>query len=282
MSKVYFREQKHICGSSYDTAGYMEVDLYQISEKEHKHSTRRKKQNATELAQQCYNDSRSKRYHVQLVNTNFKQGDYSVTLTYNDEHLPDPSDHKRADDDWSNYIKRLYRYCRRHGIKRPKWVMATEYATEQEDGSFVGRHHHHAIIEKTEGLTREILEDLWTDRNGDKLGMCRCDRLEVEHGSVESLVKYINKNKRCDRSWRQSRGLQKPITPKPNDTKWNKKRLEEASTMYIDDKQFWADKYPGYTLERVETKVSDAGYRHTLVIMYRIDGKKGRKEKWIQ
>ena len=171
-------------------------------------------------------------------------------------------------------MKRLYRYCNKHGIQRPKWVMATEYATEQEDGTYLGRHHHHAIMEKTEGLTRDILEDLWTDRNGEHLGMCRCDRLEVEHGSVESLVKYINKNKRCDRSWRQSRGLKKPITPKPNDTKWSRKKLEEASTMYIDDKAFWAKQYPGYTLERVETTVSDSGYRHTLVIMYRIDAKR--------
>ncbi|MCR5776954.1 MAG: hypothetical protein K6G84_05960 [Lachnospiraceae bacterium] len=264
-----FREQKHICGNSYDTAAYMEVDLYQISEKEHKQSIRAKRRKATELAQQCYNESRAKRYHVQLVNTNFKEGDFSLTCTYDDDHLPAPEDQKRADDDWSNYMKRLYRYCKKNNIKRPKWVMATEYATLQEDGEYMGRHHHHAIVEKTEELTRDILEDLWVDRNGDKLGMCHCDRLEVTHGSVESLVKYISKNKRCDRSWRQSRGLKKPITPKPNDSKWSRKKFDEAATLYVDDKDFWAKQYPGYTLERVETKVSDTGYRHTLVIMYR-------------
>ena len=271
MSRTRFREQKHICGKDYDSAQYMEVDLYQISDREHRQSTRAKKHKATELAQQYYNDTRSKRYHVQLVNTNFKKGDYSITCTYDDDHVPAPEDHKRADDDWSNYIKRIYRYCKKHGIERPKWIMATEYATEQEDGTYLGRHHHHAIIQKTEGLTRDILEDLWTDRNGERLGMCRCDRLEMEHGSVEGLVKYINKNKRCDRSWRQSRGLKKPITPKPNDTKWSRKKFDEAATLYIDDKAFWAKQYPGYTLQRVETKVTDAGYRHTLVIMYRMD-----------
>ena len=28
---LYYREQKHICGKDYDTAPYMEVDLYPVS-----------------------------------------------------------------------------------------------------------------------------------------------------------------------------------------------------------------------------------------------------------
>lgn len=269
MGRVYYREQKHICGKSYETAPYMEVDLYQVSAREHRESRRAKRKKATTLAQQCYNDRQAKRYHVQLVNTNFGKGDYSWTGTYNDEHLPDPGDTKRADQDFTNFMKRVYRWCDKNGVQRPKWVMATEYATQQEDGSYIGRHHHHAIIQHTDGLTRDVLEELWADRNGNSIGMCRCDRLEVNHGSVESLVNYIGKNKRCDRNWRQSRGLEKPKTPPPNDSKWSRKRFEEAATLYIDDREYWERQYPGYTLERVETKVSDAGQRHTVVIMYR-------------
>jgi hypothetical protein len=273
---AFFREQKHICGKSYETARYMEVDLYQVTPAQHKAGTRGKKKEASSLAQQTYNDKRAKRYHVQLVNTNFGEHDYAWTGTYNDEHLPDPEDREKVDKDWSNYIKRVYRWCDKNGVERPKWVMATEYATIQEDGSVVGRHHHHAIIEHTEGLTRDVLEELWRDRKGESIGLCRCDRLEVEHGTVESLVQYIGKNKRCDRSWRQSRGLEKPKTPKPNDTKWSRRKLELASTLYIDDKEYWSKLYPGFTLERVETSVSDAGQRHTLVILYRLPERKKR------
>ncbi len=270
MSKsIYYREQKHICGKDYNTADYMEVDLYPVTPSQHEAGPRQKRKEATGLVQQQYNDKRAKRYMVQLVNTNFKQGDFSLTATYNDDHLPDPEDRERADKDWSNYIKRIYRYCDKHGIARPKWVMATEYSTRSDDGKVVGRHHHHAIIQHTKGLTRDILEELWCDKKGESIGMCRCDNLEVEHGSVESLVRYISKNKRCDRSWRQSRGLEKPKRPLPNDSKWSRRKLEEASTLYIDDKEYWAKKYPGYTLERVETTVSDTGMRHTLVILYR-------------
>ena len=267
---IFYREQKTICGKNYETAGYMEIDLYQITPAQHRMSIRGKKKEATSLAQQTYNDKRAKRYHVQLVNTNFGKGDFSWTGTYNDEHLPEYDEREKVDRDWTNFIKRVYRFCDKQGIKRPKWIMATEYSTlDEETNEVIGRHHHHAIIEHTEGLTRDILEELWRDRQGKSIGLCRCEYLQVAHGSVESLVQYISKNKRCDRSWRQSKGLDKPKTPRPNDTKWSAKRLHEASTLYIDDKEFWQREYPGYMLERVETKVSDAGARHTTVIMYR-------------
>ena len=159
---LYYREQKHICGKDYDTAPYMEVDLYPVSAKKHKASRRAKKKEASSLAQQTYNDNRAKRYHVQLVNTNFGKGDFSWTGTYDDDHLPEPGDTHRADLDFTNYIKRLYRWCDRNGVQRPKWVAATEYTTITEDGKVCGRHHHHAIIQHTEGLTRDVLEELWS------------------------------------------------------------------------------------------------------------------------
>lgn len=276
---IYIREQKHICGRSIEDAGYMEVDLYPVSASKHKAGKRGKKKEATSLAQQAYNDKRAKRYHVQLVNTNFKKNDFSLTATYDDEHLPDPEDREKADKDWTNYMKRVYRWCDKNGVKRPRWIMATEYSTLQDDGTYKGRHHHHAIIERTDGLSRDILEDLWRDRKGDRLGLCKCDRLEMEHGSVESLVQYISKNKRCDRSWRQSRGLLKPITPRPNDTKWSAGKLEKASTFYIDDRNYWQSMYKGFILDRVETKISEAGYRHTVVIMYKDDNWHARKKR---
>ena len=212
MKSIYYREQKHICGKNYDTAPYMEVDLYPVTPKQHKASRRAKRKEASTLAQQTYNDNRAKRYHVQLVNANFGKGDFSWTGTYDDDHHPEPGDTAKADRDLTNYIKRLYRWCDKNGVQRPKWVAATEYCTVQEDGTACGRHHHHAIIQHTDGLTRDVLEQLWADKAG-QIGFTRCEYLDVDHGSVESLVRYISKNKRCARSWRQSRGLEKPKTP---------------------------------------------------------------------
>lgn len=269
---IFHREQKHVCGKNIESAGYMEIDLYPVTRAQHRSGTRAKKKEASTLAQQTYNEKRAKRYHVQLVNTNFGANDYSWTGTYNDEHLPDPDDREKADRDWSNYMKRVYRWCDRSGVDRPKWIMATEYSTRQEDGKVLGRTHHHAIIQHTDGLSRDVLEDLWRDKNGISIGLCRCDHLEVDHGSVESLVSYISKNKRCDRSWRQSKGLQKPITPKPNDSKWSRKKFDDAGTMLIDDRDFWEKQYPGFIFDRAELTVSNTGMKHLLVIMYRENG----------
>jgi hypothetical protein len=242
----------------------MEVDLFAVSPRQHKASSRAKKSLATSLAMQRFNERRALRYHVQLVNANFKSGDFVWTGTYNDKSLPECRE--RADKDFGNFITRLYRYCKAHGIQRPKWVSATEYTTEDEKNGVLGRYHHHAIFERVPGLTRDVLEMLWGER-----GLTRCEYLQTDHGSAESLVNYISKNKKCDRSWRQSRGLKKPVTPPPNDSRWSRNKVEKASTMYIDDAAYWEKLYPGYSLNRVETTVSEAGYRHTTVILCRAD-----------
>ena len=289
MKSIYWREQKHICGKDYDTAPYMEVDLYPVTPAKHKAGTRAKKKEASSLAQQRYNERRAKRYHVQLANTNFHKGDFSWTGTYDDKHLPAPGDKARADKDFTNFIKRVYRWCDKNGVNHPRWMMATEYTTVEPDGKAVGRHHHHAIIEHTEGLTRDVLEMIWSADDtgpvrGMSMGMARCEYLDIDHGSVESLVKYISKNKRCARSWRQSRGLEKPKTPPPNDSRWSRKKVEDASTLYIDDAAYWEKQYPGYTLNRVETTVSDAGMRHTVVILRRAEawhGGAGKRKRGV-
>ena len=91
-SGFYVREQKYICGKDYATAPTMQAEFFEVSEKEHKASTRRKKELATSLAKEAYNLRKSGRYLVLLVNTNFRPGDFSVTYTYDDEHHPAPND----------------------------------------------------------------------------------------------------------------------------------------------------------------------------------------------
>ena len=54
---IFYREQKTICGKNYETAGYMEIDLYQITPAQHRMSIRGKKKEATSLAQQTYTET---------------------------------------------------------------------------------------------------------------------------------------------------------------------------------------------------------------------------------
>ena len=117
------REQKFICGKDYATADTMQVDFFEITEQQHKASTRKKKELASSIAKEAYNLRKSGRYLELLVQRNFHKSDYSVTYTYDDEHRPDPADTKRVDKDFSAAMKKLYRMCDKKGIRHPKWIV---------------------------------------------------------------------------------------------------------------------------------------------------------------
>lgn len=73
------REQKFICGKDYATADTMQVDFFEITEQQHKASTRKKKELASSIAKEAYNLRKSGRYLELLVQRNFHKSDYSVT-----------------------------------------------------------------------------------------------------------------------------------------------------------------------------------------------------------
>ena len=274
-SGFYVREQKYICGKDYATAPTMQAEFFEVSEKEHKASTRRKKELATSLAKEAYNLRKSGRYLVLLVNTNFRPGDFSVTYTYDDEHHPAPNDLARADRDFSNAIKKLYRLCDKQGIQRPKWVVVTEYCTvDPVTGEVLGRHHHHVIMTHPAGLTREMVEQAWNGR-----GMARCEPLHFDHNSVESLARYIVKNRRCKRHWRQSHGLQPPKMPRPNDNKMSRSKLKDVCENCLEDRVYWERMYPGYTLHRCEVTITGNSTRHLIVSLYRKEPPKNKNRR---
>lgn len=257
------REQKHICGKSYSTAPYLEVDIFEVTEAQHKASTRAKRALATDLVKEKWNGNARKRYLTQLTSANFIPGDYSLTLTYDNDNTPAAGDMERADKDFSCFVKRLYRLCKKRGIPRPKWLCVTEYGTIDENGKPLGRHHHHVLLSHPEGLSRDDVENLWNK------GMVRCERLWFDHNSLEGLARYITKNKRCKRHWRQSRGLEMPKRPKPNDSRWSRKKLSDAFQNRLEDSEFWEKKFPGYRLHKCEAVLTGSSTMHLIVKMYR-------------
>lgn len=115
MRAWYIREQKHILG----TSDYAEVDLFETTDKEHTASTRRKRELATSIAQQKYNDMIARRYFCQLAYTNFGESDWAVTFTYDHGHQPAPGDFDQVDRDWTNFTRRLKRFCKKTGREHP-------------------------------------------------------------------------------------------------------------------------------------------------------------------
>lgn len=153
---LFYREQKHICGKGYDTAAYMEVDLYPVSAKKHKASRRAKKKEASSLAQQTYNDKRAKRYHVQLVNAT-REGDFSWTGTYDDDHLLSGAGGLPEGGPGLHLHQAAAAGATATKVQRPKWVAATRsppWAGMVPSAADT----HYAIIQHTEGLTRDVLE----------------------------------------------------------------------------------------------------------------------------
>ena len=212
--KQYIREQKTICGDS-----YAEVDFCWITEREHRAGPRGKKQFASSLAQQKRNRERSARLLVQLLNTNFDQRGFALTLTYEDMWLPD--DDEAAWKDVYNYLKRVRRWLTRKNWQDAtpiKWVCVTEnQEADPANGLKEVRYHHHMVLQ-VDGLTaahraalRDALEDLWcTGRSREPLGTVNADRLQPEHDSLEGLAKYMLKYPRRRKSWHASRGLKRP------------------------------------------------------------------------
>lgn len=177
------REQKFICGKDYATAETMQVDFFEITEQQHKASNRKKKELASSIAKEAYNFRQSGRYLELLIQRNFRRTDYSVTYTYDNDHLPAPGDMERVDKDFSAAMKKLYRMCDKAGIAHPGWAEVAEYTT-YVDGKWVGRHHHHIVMQHTEGLTREMVEKAWGGR-----GMARCEPLNFDHGYIHGSCK---------------------------------------------------------------------------------------------
>lgn len=241
--KTYIREQKSICGPA-----YMEVDFLRVTDQQHRASSRAKKKLASSIVQRERNNTHAKRYFAQLINTNFTEHGFHVTLTYEEEYLP--GDDESAGNDLSNYIRRVQRYCRRKGWPAPRWVAVTEHRDPKKDGEEI-RFHHHIVIEcDLEDLPRQqfrtALEDLWKNSDGESYGFVNADALQPDKDNLEGLALYLTKYPANKRRWRQGKGLKKPEHLRPNDSRFTAGTLARACQQRIDDADYWEAKYPGY------------------------------------
>lgn len=129
---------------------------------------------------------------------NFGARDLVVTLSYDDEHLPDDRDTAVS------RIKKLWVQLRK-ARRLVDQSLSYIYVTEGVHGDH--RLHHHAVINGT-GTDLETLQSLWP------YGHVHIEYLD-SYG-YEALAKYLTKEPREHgspnglRSWTPSRGLKKP------------------------------------------------------------------------
>lgn len=168
----------------------------------------------TSAAQQFYNLKSSWRELELALATNFGGRDVVVTLTYDDEHLPESKQQAAAQ--MQRFFRKL-RSARRLRGQELKYVYVTEGAHgAQEDGYFGGdgvledrRIHHHMVLNCVGSGDWDELRSLW--HGG---GYLRFEPLDVHY--YEELAKYLTKEARefgrakpGERTWRASRNLDK-------------------------------------------------------------------------
>lgn len=239
----FVREQRHVCGDN-----YMEIDLYPISEREKGASLSAKRRQASSRIQQNLNARNARRYFIQLLNANFTESDIHWTETYDDAHLPDSIE--QADHDLELFLRRVRSQSRKRGLPAPRFIAVTEWR-EEGDGLPAVRVHHHVVLSC--GLSRDELERLWyRGKDKERLGITNADRLQFDRESLERLANYLTKYTNRKRRWRQSRGLEKPQRPRPNDGKYTRRQLERLVTSgAVFDSEFWRRKYQGWEINDI-------------------------------
>lgn len=141
------------------------------------------------------------------IATNFGAGDWFVTLTYDDEHLP--ADREAAIKYMGKFLKRL-RAQRKRQSRELLYIYTTEEMPDEPDGQ--KRLHHHLIINGCPG-DEEMLQALWAAGQIDLQPL-----LDGQHDGYESRARYMVKERHPGavgrktglRSWTPSRNLKKP------------------------------------------------------------------------
>lgn len=192
----------------------LEIEIYPELTRKELENKQIKKTN--KKAQKNLNDKNSRKYVTRLITKNFGDGDYWLTLTYDNNNLP--SDITEALKDMSNYVKRINYHLKRKGFSNAKYVYITEYNEDEHSVRF----HHHMIISC--GLSMDEVEQLWKKGRRNKVSKIKTD----EYGIV-GLGNYISKAKKKhkhEKRWRSSTNLEK-VVPKKNHYKFKKRKVNE-------------------------------------------------------
>lgn len=230
---------------------YKDVNIYLLTTEQDTFSRKRVRKKLSTPKQVKQDWKYAKQYATQLVNANFTNGDYILTLTYDDE----PLSREEAERNVENYVARLKTLYRRLGIPfRAFWV--TGGGHPKKDGG-VTRFHHHLII--SGGADRDWVEAAWNYKDinriplstskkeldflvssrgeGNRVESSRAKIKKTEFG-LEPIVKYMVKPAHCSpnpnaKRW-HSCGLSKKPVETRSDTRYSEKELHKLVKLIKD------------------------------------------------
>lgn len=159
----------------------------------------------TEQQRQEYNRRKSEKHFIRIVNTNFNHNAYYVTLTYNNDNLPDT--YEQAQKNLDNYIRRLRRIN-----PQAKIIGVTGY------GRKGGRLHHHLIIS---GVAESDIIGKWCGGDIIRAETLRKNNIYngKNHGEdFTALAAYLHAHTPNDvkgKRWKQTKTIVQPKEDKP-------------------------------------------------------------------
>ena len=219
----------------------LEVEIYPIFGRENSGRLRAAKKNLTPEAVQRNNEERSRRKLVQLIDANFTEKDYHVTLTY----AGNPPSYEQARKDVKNVLRAVKRKREQRGLDELKYV----YTIEDEQDGKRKRIHIHAIMNG--GISREELEQIWGQ------GYANADNLQPDENGLEAIARYITKQQKNRRKWARSRNLKMPKV-RTSDTKVSNARVRRLAVDFPNSaKEIMEKLYPNYTHTRTIMRFSD-------------------------
>ena len=219
----------------------LEVEIYPIFGRENSGRLRAAKKNLTPEAVQRNNDERSRRRLIQLIDANFDEKDYHVTLTY----AGTPPGYEKARADVKNFLRAVRRKREQRGLDELKYV----YTIEDEQDGKKKRIHIHAIING--GISREELEQIWGQ------GYANADNLQPDENGLEAIARYITKQQKNRRKWARSRNLKQPKV-RTSDTKVSNARVRRLAVDFPNSaKEIMEKLYPNYTHTKTVMRFSD-------------------------
>lgn len=255
------RERRYVCGMNKQEAKYQEVEIYTVStdkagrEREKEKSTPPPLWGKKPEKWDGHNAARARKWFARVLATNFTEQDIHMTTTYNPEMLPDND--TQADRDITNLLRHLREKCRKQGLPDPQAIIVTEnQEANPETGQKAVRYHHHIVLRCA--LTRDEIEACW-HRKGKRLGLANADRLQMDKHHLNALAGYLMKYPKRRHRWRRTKGIQDPILPKPNDSKYTRRGIERIAKdpAKLNDPKFWAKKYPGWELVEATADYND-------------------------
>lgn len=261
------REQRVVAGQR------MEVSFYEIWPDGRRVPERAPKTKLSTEAQKKYNHDQAQKKIVLLVNANFVRGDILVTLTFDDEHLPESWEEVRRI--LQNYILRLKRWRKKNGYGELKYIYAIEQ-TVRKSGKRRGQLHWHVHMLLSK-MPRDVVEDLWPE--GVRVN---ARRYNPDRFGSDAAAKYIGKDTGAgNKRFAYSRNLQKPEKLPPRDGRVTQRAVKQMVLKREHDAEYWERKYPGYVFCGFE-KPSELcrnpynGYWYLTVILYRKQTARGK------